>query len=230
MGPKRAEPVCYCGIGSGEPKEEQLQISRWGNPWARRAAGISPSGDSHGASIRSGLPGRRHLSGCGSVPADTHSLEPVPQCSCSQPVSCSFLGMSFHKGPAPLGPWAAIFPQEGTLQEDHPPAVCVKLWIQPRSPQRVPYLPPSRAASWHQQPSISHACPSGPLKHWPRQISRSNHSYPPHLCISSTLSHPKVWPACQKLRGSLLLLFALRAGPPSFSSQAGCFGTCQAWV
>lgn len=22
--------MCYCGVGSGEPKEEQLQISRWG--------------------------------------------------------------------------------------------------------------------------------------------------------------------------------------------------------
>lgn len=194
-----------------------------GNPWTRKAAGISPSGDSHGASIHSDLPGRRHLSGCGSAPADTHTLEPVPQCSYSKPLSCSFLGMPFRKGPAPLGPRAAIFPQEGTLREDHPPAVCVSsgssLDLQP--PQVVPYLSPSHAASWrHNHPSAR------PL---PLTLSNtgpdSSHplTTPIHLTsVFPALCHIlKVWPAPQKLRDSLLLLFALRAGPPSFSRQAG---------
>lgn len=153
------------------------------------------------------------------------------------PASVVFIsGHVFSQGPSSPGAMGCHI-SPGGHPAGRPSACCLcQLGIQPRSPalldtpQRVPYLPPSHAASWHQQPSISHACPSDPLKHWPRQSSRSNHSYPPHLCISSTLSHPKVWPARQKLRGSLLLLFALRAGPPSFSSQAGCFGTCQAWV
>lgn len=73
------------------------------------------------------------------------------------------------------------------------PAVCFSSGssLDLLSPQVVPYLSPSHAASWHQQPSIRHASPSDPLKHWPRQTSPSNHSYPPYLCISSTLSHPK---------------------------------------
>lgn len=143
-----------------------------GSPWTRTVAVVSPNRDSRGANIHSGLRGHRDLSGCASGPADTHSLEPVPQCNCSTPVSCSFPGMSSRKAPAPH---AAIFPQEGTLQEDHPLAVC-QLWIQPRSPAPLdmPWvldLTSSFATSWLQLPSTSYASPSDPLlKHWVQTV------------------------------------------------------------
>lgn len=143
-----------------------------GSPWTRTGTVVSPNGDSRGANIHSGLLEHRDLSGCASGPADTHSLEPVPQCNCSTPVSCSFPGMSSRKAPAPH---AAIFPQEGTLQEDHPLAVC-QLWIQPRSPAPLdmPWvldLTSSFATSWLQLPSTSYASPSDPLlKHWVQTV------------------------------------------------------------
>lgn len=167
-----------------------------GNPRTGKAAGVSPSGDAHGASIRSGLREHNRRSGCGSARADTHSLEPVPRGSCSTSVSCSFPGMSFRKAPAPLGPHAAIFPREGTLQEDRQPAVFVRSRSStdcpPRQTPQALYPSPSYAASWLRRPSVSYASPSDPfLEHWPRQLSPYNQSCLPYLCISSTPSHPK---------------------------------------
>lgn len=120
---RQSLPACLCRAGNRKSIEVRLQIGRWGVlGQKKKAAIVSPNGDSHGANIHSGLREHRDLSGFGSAPADTRSLESEPQCSCSKTVSCSFPGMSSRKAPAPH---AAIFPQEGTLREDHPLAVFV---------------------------------------------------------------------------------------------------------
>lgn len=187
-----------------------------GSPWKRKAAVLSPNGDSRGANIHSALREHRDLSGCGSVPADIRSLEPVPQYSCSKPVSCSFLGMSSRKAPLPH---AAIFPQEGTLQEDHPFAVSVSSGSNLDHPPQLhmPWvldLTSSYAASWFQLPSVSYASSNT----GPRQPSLYNQLCPPHLCDSSTLSHLKgaaCWPETQRQPP----VFTCSGGWPTFIQQ-----------
>lgn len=191
-----------------------------GSPWTRTGTVVSPNGDSRGANIHSGLLEHRDLSGCASGPADTHSLEPVPQCNCSKPVSCSFPGMSSRKAPAPH---AAIFPQEGTLQEDQPLAVC-QLWIQPRSPAPLdtPWvldLTSSFAASWLQLPSTSYASPSD-SNTGSRQSSLYHHFCPPHLCTSRTLPQPK-GAACWLETQRQSPVYTYSGGSPTFTQQPG---------
>lgn len=156
-----------------------------GSPWPRKVTVVSPDGDSHGANIHSGLREHRDLCGCGSAPADTHSLEPAPPCSCSKPVSCSFRGMSSRKASAPQ---AAIFPQEGTLQEE---CIC-QLWLQPRPPAPLDmpwerHLTSPYAASWLQLPSI--AVPL-PLTHSSNTWPGSSHSITNSAHITSALPVP----------------------------------------
>lgn len=192
----------------------------------RKAAAVSPNGDCHGANIHSGLPEHRDLSGCGSVPADTHSLGPGPQCSCSKPGSRSFPGMPSHRVPAPR---AAILPQEGTLQED---CLC-QLWIQPGSPAplHTPWeldLTSSYAAS-----SSSCRLSAGPL---PPTHSSNPGPRQPSLYIDSahlTAAPPApchILPAGQTFRVSLLPILVLVAGPPSFCTQAWWLETCKTFV
>ena len=93
-----------------------------GEGWvARRGCGVSPGGDAHGASTRSGLRARRGPPGYGSVRAGTHSLGPAPHRSCPGSPWHWAPGTSARRALAPQGPPAATFPQRGTLPGKTPP-------------------------------------------------------------------------------------------------------------
>lgn len=82
---------------------------------AQRGCGVSPGGDAHGASTRSGVRARRGPPGCASARAGTRSPGPAPHCSCPKSPWRWAPGTSAHTAPASQGAPAATFPRRGTL-------------------------------------------------------------------------------------------------------------------
>lgn len=223
MSPKSAEAVCCRGAGSREPKDVQLQISRWGTLGQGKQLVSHQVGTPMVPAFTVVF---RDADTClaAEVPRPTHT--PWSLClSAVIPSQCRvhFWACLFARAPLPWGHVLPYFPRR---------ALCGKTMrllsvsaLDPASIHRLlrwyltcplPMLPPGASGHPSAMPLPLTLSNTGPDSSHPLTTPIPLTSVFPALCHIL-----KVWPAPQKLRDSLLLLFALRAGPPSFSSQAG---------
>lgn len=88
---------------------------------AQGGCGVSPGGDAHGASTRSGPGARSGPRGCASARAGTRTPGPAPCGRCPKSLWRWAPGTSAHMAPAPQEAPAATFLQKGTLPGMTPP-------------------------------------------------------------------------------------------------------------